>query len=85
MSELFWIIAAIVLFGLLCIVLITDSAVIRDYRNALCKARKEIAILTLHDDEIRKMYPLAEGRKLMEQAEPRWTEIEEAEEGTNHD
>lgn len=80
MSELFWIIAAIVLFGLLCIVLITDSAVIRDYRRELCKARKEIAELTLHDEEIRRMYPLAEGRKLMKQADPRWTEIEKVEE-----
>lgn len=78
MSELFWIVATIVLLMALIAVLITSSAIIRDYRNALCKARKEIAILTLHDDEIRKMYPLAEGRKLMKT--PRWTEIEEAEE-----
>ena len=78
--ELMLLIISVVLFGLLAVVMITSSAIIRDYRNALCKARKEIAILTLHDDEIRKMYPLAEGRKLMEQAEPRWTEIEKVEE-----
>lgn len=78
MPELFWIVATIVLLLALISVLITSSAIIRDYRNALCKARKEIAILTLHDEEIRRMYPLAEGRKLMES--PRWTEIEKAEE-----
>lgn len=77
MPELFWIVAAIVLFGLLCIVLIASSAVIRDYRCELCKARKEIAELKMHDDEIRAMYPLAEGRVLMKS--PRWTEIEKVE------
>lgn len=77
MSELFWVIATIVLLLVLIVVLITSSAIIRDYRRALCKARKEIAVLTLHDEEIRRMYPLADGRKLMKQSDPRWTEIEE--------
>ena len=47
-------------------------------RKELREARNEIAVLTLHDEEIRRMYPLADGRKLMKS--PRWTEIEEAEE-----
>lgn len=78
MTELFLVIATIVLLLALTAVLITSSAIIRDYRRELCKARKEIAELKMHDDEIRAMYPLAEGRKLMKT--PRWTEIEKVEE-----
>lgn len=84
MTEVFWIIATIVLLLALTAVLITSSAIIRDYRRELREARKEIAELTLHDEEIRQMYPLAEGRKLMKQVEPKRTEIEKVED-TNHD
>lgn len=52
-------------------------------RKELREARKEIAELSLHDEEIRRMYPLAEGRKLMKS--PRWTEIENVEEGKQND
>ena len=71
---------SLVLFVLICIVLIADGEAINDYRARLREARKEIAELKMHDDEIRAMYPLSEGRMLMRQTDPRWTEIEEAEE-----
>ena len=80
MPELIWIALSIFLLVALVIILFVSSAIISDYREKLREARLEIRVLTLHDEEIRRMYPLAEGRKLMKS--PRWTEIEE---DTNHD
>ena len=76
--ELSLTIVSFVMFGILCVVLIAAGEAINDYRAQLREARQKIAELTKDLEEIRRLYPLAEGRKLMKS--PRWTEIEKAEE-----
>ena len=62
-------IVSFVLFGIICVVLIADKAVINDYRARLREARKEIAELKMHDGELRAAMPLLEGRAMMMRAE----------------